>query len=344
MSLHTVVGQPRAVHALQRALDAKQLSHALLFVGPDGVGKETCAFRLAQALVCTQSPWHGCEKCAACVRVVNRQHPDVSVLIADAEAVERGWAGKSDFAQTPSWDIRIEQIRRLQERLSLRALEAPFKVALVLGADAMNPPAQNALLKTLEEPSANTVLVLVTSMPDRLLPTIRSRCVKAPFGPLTVEQVSLLLKQQLPAKTSDAEIERRARVSFGSVGLALSQNPKAFEKQQHMVEQFLTLSKHDARGWISWAEAWSDDRLVAEQALDTVKILVADLTRAKAGATVFYSAIEAEKITVAAAERSHEFLLRADVLIAEAKNAIVFRNGSARLQLERFLIELFAST
>jgi DNA polymerase III subunit delta' len=342
MSLHTVVGQPRAVQALQRALEARQLNHALLFVGPDGVGKETCAFRLAQALVCTQAPWHGCEKCAACIRVLSRQHPDVSVLLADAEAVERGWAGKSDFPQTPSWDIRIEQIRRLQERLSLRALEAPFKVALVLGADAMNPPAQNALLKTLEEPSANTVLVLVTSMPDRLLPTIRSRCVKAPFGPLAVEQVSMLLKRQLPAKTSDDEIERRARVAFGSVGLALSLNSKVLERQQQVVEEFLTLSKNDARGWLAWAEAWSGDRLIAEQALDAVKVLMADLVRAKSGATLFYSAIEADKLNDAATQRSHEFLLRADLLVDQAKNAIVARNGSARLQLERLLIELVA--
>ncbi len=342
MPLQTVRGQATAIQLIERSLAARSMHHAWLFHGPDGVGKERSAFELARALLCQSQPWHGCGTCSACVRIGSRTHPDFQVLVPEAEAVERGWAGRSDFAATPSWDIRIEQIRKLQNSLSLRALESTFKVAILLTADAMNVPAQNALLKTLEEPSANTVLILVSAMPDRLLPTIRSRCIKAPFAPLQIDQVVLALRESMGPKHDEIELNRRAALSFGSVGYAVSLSNKVLEHQVAAIESFLSLSPADARSWIGWAEQWSEDRLVAERALDSVKILIHDLTVAKAGALGFSGLTEGERVQRHAQQFSMGQLQQMSLLVDQAKNAIVARNGSARLQLERMVIEMFA--
>ena len=99
--LSDVKGQPRAVDALSAALARKQLHHAWLFQGPEGVGKELAAVGVAQALVCTEKPFEGCGTCAACARVGKRSHPDVTCLMPEVEQIERGFAGRSDFTNTP---------------------------------------------------------------------------------------------------------------------------------------------------------------------------------------------------------------------------------------------------
>jgi DNA polymerase-3 subunit delta' len=184
MTLASVVGQPRAIDALQAALRSGTLHHAYLFAGPEGVGKELAAVGLAQALTCPEQPEVGCGKCASCLRVAKGLHPDVTWVMPDEERVARGLAGRSDFTGTPSRDIRVEQIRGLQERLSLHGLESRRKVALITSAHRMNESAQNAFLKTLEEPPSDTTLILIANAMDKLLPTIRSRCSKVHFAPL----------------------------------------------------------------------------------------------------------------------------------------------------------------
>ena len=195
MTLASVLGQPRAVEALRSALKSDTVHHAYLFGGPEGVGKELCAIGFAQALNCLEAPGEGCGECHSCTRIARRNHPDVTWLMPEDEQVSRKLAGRSDFTHTPSRDIRVEQIRKLQDRLSFHALEARKKVAILASAQAMNPQAQNAFLKTLEEPPAETVLILIASAPDKLLPTIRSRCSKVHFGPLPKALLEERVKQ-----------------------------------------------------------------------------------------------------------------------------------------------------
>src|SRR3712207_3082761 len=115
MTLASVFGQPRAVEALRAALRGGSVHHAYLFVGPEGVGKELAAIGLAQALTCTVEPLEGCGKCSSCTRIERGSHPDVLWLMPDAERVERGLVGRSDITGTPSRDIRVAQVRALQE-------------------------------------------------------------------------------------------------------------------------------------------------------------------------------------------------------------------------------------
>jgi DNA polymerase-3 subunit delta' len=341
MSLSEVKCQDRAVAALEAALSRGHVHHAWLFHGPDGVGKELAAFGLAQALICTEQPNVGCGVCAACRRVHKRNHPDVTVVMPDDELVRRGMAGRSDFERTPSRDIRIEQVRQLQERLAFRALESKTKVAILLTAHAMNPPAQNALLKTLEEPPAGTVLILVSSAPDKLLPTIRSRCAKASFGPLPVDFLAARLMEGKKG-VDEATARQAATMAGGSIARALSLDVDALGERKDIIERFEALQPGDARGWLAMAETLGDDRVTAEVALDVLQVWLRDVQAAQVpGASLVNADLQALAVA-AAAKVSPASLHRRNQLIDEARNAITQRNGAVRLQLERMFVEMFA--
>ncbi len=235
MTLAAVVGQPRAVEVVRSALRGGSVHHGYLFGGPEGVGKELLAVGLAQALNCEDAPNEGCGTCSACLRITRRNYPDVTWVMPEDELVTRGLAGRSDFNHTPSREIRVEQIRALQERLAFRALEGRRKVAIIASAQAMNVQAQNAFLKTLEEPPAQTVLVLLASSPDRLLPTIRSRCSKVHFGPLPRELLAAKVKEARGDKVDHATAELVAVIAGGSLSRALALDLKSLARRRGLL-------------------------------------------------------------------------------------------------------------
>lgn len=341
MSLADVKHQDLAMASLRRALSTQQVPHAWLFAGPDGVGKELAALGLAQALLCPEQPFVGCGTCAACQRVVKRSHPDLTWLMPEDELVRRALAGRSDFTGTPSRDIRIEQVRRLQDRLAFRPLEGRYKVALIITAHAMNPNAQNALLKTLEEPPRDTVLVLVSSSPDKLLPTIRSRCAKANFGPLPAPFIASTLQQL--KKLDQAVAEHVATMAGGSLARALEFDVKTLARRRELIERFEALAPTDARGWLQLAETMGEDRPTAEASLEVLQVWLRDVAVAQVGGPSLVNTDLAALAARAAGRVSQASLHRRNVLVDEARNAISHRNGAARLQLERLLIEMFAA-
>ncbi|MBE2253985.1 MAG: DNA polymerase III subunit delta' [Myxococcus sp.] len=342
MPLSAVKCQERAVSALESALARGHVHHAWLFQGPEGVGKELAAVGLAQALCCTEQPNVGCGACASCRRVEKRNHPDVTLVMPEDEQVQRGLAGRSDFERTPSRDIRIEQIRQLQERLAFRALESKTKVAILVAAHAMNASAQNALLKTLEEPPAGTVLILVSSAPEKLLPTIRSRCSKASFGPLPVAFLTEHIKQHKKG-VDDVTAAQAATMAGGSLSRALDFDVDGLAERRDIIERFEALAPGDARGWLALAETLAEDRASAELALDVLQVWLRDVGCARVPGAALVNA-DLEPLAVSAAGRvSAAGLARRAVLIDEARNAITQRNGAARLQLERMFIEMFAA-
>jgi len=163
MLLADIAGQDHAVAMLLRAVASGRLAHACLFDGPESVGKRSAAIGLALALCCTEAPGRGCGRCDACRRIETGQHPDVLT-----------------FAPATSHYL-VEQAREMVAVAATRPHEAPARVLILDGADCLNPSSANCLLKTLEEPFAGNHLVLVTSAPDRLLPTIRSRTQRIRF-------------------------------------------------------------------------------------------------------------------------------------------------------------------
>jgi DNA polymerase-3 subunit delta' len=165
-----MIANERAIHALNSAVASGNVQHAYLFSGPSGVGRSTAARRLAQILNCVgDTP--PCLQCTQCERIERGIHPDVQTITVEPET--EGSARKA---------ISIEQIREAEKMMALNPYEGRTRVVIIDPADAMMPPAQNAFLKTLEEPPPNVVLVLIASAPDKLLETIRSRCSEVNFG------------------------------------------------------------------------------------------------------------------------------------------------------------------
>ncbi len=195
---------PWLVPILSRLLGLRErLPHALLVSGPGGLGKTILAGELARALLCESPKPDGqaCRSCLACGWFEQRNHPDFRLLTPDAAEEDPERRERPDKA---SQDIRITQVRALAEFLAVGGHRGGRRVVVIDPADAMNAPAANALLKTLEEPGAGTVFVLVTSRPDRLAPTVRSRCVSVPVQPPAFETSLQWVVARTGASAADA--------------------------------------------------------------------------------------------------------------------------------------------
>jgi DNA polymerase-3 subunit delta' len=181
-----VVGHARASARLQRMVAGQRLPGAVLLLGPTGIGKRRLADALAARILCAEPDGDdACGRCAQCTRVAAGTHPDLKLVGRDEERR----------------DIRIEQVRETTRWLVLRPLMAARKVAVVDGAHCLSEPAQNALLKTLEEPPPNTTLVLIAPGAALLLPTVRSRCQIVRLDPISADEVvRVLMARDVPAE------------------------------------------------------------------------------------------------------------------------------------------------
>jgi DNA polymerase-3 subunit delta' len=204
-------GQDRAVGLLRRALERRQLAHAYVFAGPPGVGKRTTALALAAATSCSSAPGVGCGSCPECHLIELGAHPDL--LIEDLTTVPQGrTSGRAPGEPAPrTTRISIEQVHRVRQRLALQPVRASRKVGIIDQAELLSLEAQDALLKTLEEPPGTATLILVTVNADALLPTILSRCQRLVFAPLGDGVVAAILE----AEGVDGEIARRAAGDAG---------------------------------------------------------------------------------------------------------------------------------
>jgi len=178
---------------------SKNLSHAILIQAGEGYGVFEFAQGVAQALLCERRPVGGeaCGVCAACNWFGLGNHPDFRLVVPDSMAADTPAEGEEPAKKEKrSEQIRIEQVRALADFLAVGTHRGGARVILIYPADAMNLNTQNALLKNLEEPPPATVFLLATSQPDRLLPTVRSRCLKFALPLPDPKQVSRCLEEQ----------------------------------------------------------------------------------------------------------------------------------------------------
>ena len=205
MSLKQIIGQDRAVAMLSGSIRRQRLAGSYLFCGESGIGKKTVAVNFAKALNCLNAESHqispdSCDKCESCVKMDAGTHPDLLVISPE----ER--------------QIRIEEIRLIDEVLSLKPFEGRKKAVIVDDAESMNISAANAFLKTLEEPPGESVIILVSSRPELLPGTIRSRCARINFSPLSLESCIRVLDEKIGGEHDALS----ARLSMGRPGIAIS--------------------------------------------------------------------------------------------------------------------------
>jgi len=227
--LGRIEGQEPADAQLTAAVASGRLAHAYLFAGPSGTGRLTAALELAASRVCRRVGLGYCGECRDCTRVFEFRHPDVNVTVpvtgrTEPDDIAALFAARIADGVTPltlggSASITIDQVRELVRRLSVRSFEGTGHVEIVTDAHRMGMEAANALLKTLEEPPDDTVIVLVTSSVSALLSTIRSRAHTVRFRRLPTETVASILARR--AGIGPEEAMEIALASDGRPGQAL---------------------------------------------------------------------------------------------------------------------------
>lgn len=277
MGFSEIIGQQRSLEILRLAMGNGRLHHAYLFVGPEGVGKRTVALGLAKAIHCGETKDDFCGRCPDCARIQAGNHPDVRLV----ETLE------------DKKEISIKQIRDIQKELNFRSFSGNRKIAIIDPATLLNTSSQNALLKTLEEPPKNSLIVLIATNAGGLLPTLRSRCLRISFGPLERDEVARYLMSKEGINRADARL--RAALSMGSLGAALRLDKEEFlERRRSWVEKVSSLTsgnflaaseaaeaiasdKEESLQFLEWAETWYRDLLIDAVAGNSAETVNVDL-------------------------------------------------------------------
>jgi DNA polymerase-3 subunit delta' len=340
MPFSEIIGQDRALGALRAALERGALHHAYLFVGPEGVGKGTAARLLAQAVNCEKGGPDACGACGPCRKIARGSHPDVHVLEEERAMAKAGrWEPKG--GRTPSKDIVVDQIRDLVDhRLALKRFEGRRRAVIVDPADAMNLQAQNALLKTLEEPPDDTTLVLVASNPDLLLPTVRSRCARVAFAPLADAVVAAeLVRRGHP----EEEARVAAALAGGSLSRALGREGARLRRREEWVGRCAALDPDDASTWIAFAAEVGKEREEAHATCELLGVWLRDVLAVQAAgdaAPLALADLASASRAAAAALSPAEVVRRAEA--ARETVAALVQNASPPLALEGMLVRWFA--
>jgi DNA polymerase-3 subunit delta' len=321
-----MIGHEWAAGLLQKHIGGGQVRHAYLFTGPQGVGRRTLALRLAQALNCPQppSPGDACRVCRVCTQIERMAHPDLAI-VQSAE---------------PGGVLKVDQVRELQRSLALHPYEARYRVALLLRFEEANPSAMNALLKTLEEPSPQVVIVLTAESAESLFPTIVSRCEVLRLRPLAVEQVEVGLQNRWGVEPERARL--LAHISAGRPGYAirLHQEPGRLEQRQRRLDDHMRLLSASRVERFAYAETLVKERDTFRLTLLTWLALWRDvLLRAAGSAAPLANPDRQEQIELLA---GHVGLTAARRVVAALERTLrlVERNINPRLAAEVLMLDL----
>jgi len=275
MSFKDILGHDREIAILKKALSNDKVAHAFLFVGPEGCGKRLTALSLAKSLNCSTLKDDFCGECPNCSDIENLSYTDVFVV--EPREPEYKGGGVDHVSGT----IKIDAVRDVQQRLAYRAVRGGKKICIVDGIDKMNRDAQNAFLKTLEEPPSDSVIILIASDNGAILQTIVSRCQRIFFGSLPQSIIVEILRQRLGVSEDTAKLI--AAFSGGSVGRALSFDIEYFiEQRKKMVEILSQLSIRDAERIFNAAEEIAKGDAPVES-LEFLKMWYRDIAVLKEG-------------------------------------------------------------
>ena len=265
MSFKEIFGHEKAIAMLQRTVAGGRVPHAYLFSGIEGVGKALIARQFAKALNCLEGGADACDRCISCAKIDRNRHPDLIGVQAEGQF------------------IRIKEIREIQNQMRFSPLEGRFRVFMLNEADRMNSAAANALLKTLEEPAARNVLILLTSRPHALPATILSRCQRLRFDPIPTQTVAGFLMEM--AAVAPAEASVLAASSGGSIGRALEMNKGAYVAMKNVIiDRFCDLK--DPLDFFPFLSDFGADKDEALERLDILLTWHRDLLYCREGGDV----------------------------------------------------------
>lgn len=221
-----IIGQQNALEILRRIGETGRVPHGLLFQGPEGCGKASVATAFAARLMC-EGDDGPCGECESCRLIDTGGHPDL--LVVHRLPKKPSASARSGDPEDLRQFILVDQIRELTRVAGMAPRRGARRVFIIDPADQMNNEAQNALLKTLEEPPGNAVLILVAARPHLLLPTVRSRCFVVGFAALRVGKLAAALIER---GFDDAEATTRAALAEGRPGRALDLDLKQLQEKR----------------------------------------------------------------------------------------------------------------
>jgi DNA polymerase-3 subunit delta' len=297
--LASLLDQPRAQAFLRGVLRRRRFVNAYLFAGPWGVGKGTAALAFARAVNCERQGEDACDECASCRKALHLQHPDLRFLFPvsgeekDLEdtVAETLAAMREDplhvFSYEKAASIRLSLTRELLRELAYAPFESGYRVIVIRDADRMREDQYSAILKSLEEPGAQTLWVLTTSRPHRLPATIHSRCQTVRFGPLREETIERFLLEKAGVRAKDARV--LAALASGSLARALTlRDEAALELRDQALALLEPALRRDYAGlWKASQSAAGFGRANREKVRRTVEfqlLWLRDLLRMRYGA------------------------------------------------------------
>lgn len=322
MKFSEIVGHTRQIGTLRRAIESSHVAQAYLFAGTEGCGKRRTAYAFAAALNCERDRLEACGSCANCRALVRGEHPDLTLLAPEGRT------------------IKIESVREIQRRLHFAPLLGRNKVVIVDDAHTLGEAAANAMLKTLEEPSANTVFVLVTAHAHLLLDTIRSRCQTIQFQPMPIETLA-------------AELVATQSITTEAARLIAAMSEGSFARAQQLAGGDLLALRDEMIGLCEGVRALSIADLFAEsqrltndkdelrERLDVLRLLLRDRMLLHNGVadSQLCNLDRAERLRALPAPREDAALAAQLRLVTETQE-LLERNVNPRLAVDYLLLNL----
>ena len=325
MPFADILGHERIIEVLQRSLRTGKTAHSYLFEGVPGCGRRKSALALIQAIFCTALDYDACGVCPTCRKVAGGSHADIHIInpLPDKR------------------DISIDQLREMQRTLSLRPYEAPRKVCIIEPAERMSVNAANSLLKTLEEPPGDALIILLTENAGMLLPTIRSRCQLIRFAPLSPEHVMALLEQ---GGMDAATASLLAPMSGGSMQRALElDNESLATRREAVISRLSQMHINRIATVFDAAEALSGNRDETLEILDLLISFYRDAVHLAAGSTEIVN--RTLRSAIESIVTRHSFPRNLELLetICETRRAVQ-RNANPKLALDHLFMNIAAET
>ena len=258
---HDIVGHEKIKEHLQKAIESHRVSHAYILSGEAGMGRKTLAKAFAMTLLCEKSDREPCMQCHSCKQILSGNHPDVIWVTHEKPA-----------------SIGVEDVRRqINDTILIRPYNGSYKIYMVDEAEKMTAQAQNALLKTIEEPPAYAVIILMTTNQEAFLPTIRSRCVQLALRPLKDPVVSEYLTATMDVPENQADIY--AAFARGNLGKAI--HLAGSEEFALLYREVLTLLKNikgmEIPMLLDYIRRLQEDNLDLDECLDFMQLWYRDI-------------------------------------------------------------------
>ena len=264
MNSFEIIGQSTLIRRLKSIMDSGRIVHSYIFTGPTGAGKKTISNYFAKMLQC-QGMDKPCNTCKSCRQVESSNHPDIIRIESQSNV------------------IRVDSIRELRKDISIKPFQSQRKIYIIEKGDTMNQQAQNALLKTLEEPPKHAIIIILVENLASLLPTIVSRCQIIRIPPLSTQEIGEIIKSRVEVTHDKALVFAKLAQGNPGRGLELALSEEYQQMRDESLELLMKLAKSSTAQAMECVDYFLDKRDNAIEILDMIELWLRDVLVLKQG-------------------------------------------------------------